>query len=92
MRHAGTIVLSLFALSPAWEHEFLFPSMTFHKANAFDIVCQLDRNDTLDEVPQNKKQKISTGLLLDKLHKQDFVFSRFPCLESLRTDQSSWCC
>ena len=32
----------------------------------------MDRDDTLDEVPQNKKQKIATGLLLDKLHKQDF--------------------
>ena len=41
--------------------------------DAFDIVCRLDRNDTLDEVPQNKKQKVATGLLLDKLHKQDFA-------------------
>ena len=71
-RHAGTIAL-LFALSPAWEHEFLFPSMTLHTANTFDVVCQLDRNDTLDETPQNKKQKVATGLLLDKLHKQDFT-------------------
>ena len=63
----------LLAHSPAWEQEFLFPSMTFHTVNAFDIVCQLDRNDTLDEVPQNKKQKVATGLLLDKLHKQDFA-------------------
>ena len=47
--------------------------MALSTANAFDIVCRLDRNDTLDEVPQNKKQKISTGLLLDKLHKQDFA-------------------
>ena len=46
----------LFALSPAWEQEFLFPSMTFHTANAFDIVCQLDRNDTLDEVPAKQKK------------------------------------
>ena len=54
----------LFALSPAWERDFLFPSMTFHTANAFDIVCQLDRDDTLDEVSsQNKKQKVATGLL-----------------------------
>ena len=29
----------LFALSPDWEQELLFPSMTFHTANAFDIVC-----------------------------------------------------
>ena len=41
----------LFALSPAWEQEILFPSMTFHTAHAFDTVCRLDRNDTLDEVP-----------------------------------------
>ena len=46
--------------------------MAFSTANAFDSVCRLDR-DTLDEVPQNKKQKIATGLLLDKLHKQDFA-------------------
>ena len=26
-------------------------------ADAFDIVCRLDRNDTLDEVPQNKKHR-----------------------------------
>ena len=71
MRHAGTIaLLSLCSLSPAWEQEFLFPSLTFHTANAFDIVCRLDRDDTLDEVPQYKKQKVATGLLLDK---QDFA-------------------
>ena len=51
----------LFALSPAWERDFLFPSMTFHTANAFDIVCRLDLNDTLDEVSQNNKQKVATG-------------------------------
>ena len=62
-----------FALSPAWEHEFLVPSMTFNTANAFDIISRLDRNDTLDDVPQNKKQKAATGLLLDKLHKQVFA-------------------
>ena len=64
----------LFALSPIWEQEFLVPSMAFSTADAFDIVCRLDRYDTLDDdVPQNKKQKIATGLLLDKLHKQDFA-------------------
>ena len=63
----------LFALSPAWEHEFLIHSMALSTADAFDIVCRLDRNDTLDEVPQNKQQKVATGLLLDKLHKQDFA-------------------
>ena len=45
--------------------------MAFSTANAFDIVCRLDRNDTLNEVPKNK-QKVATGLLLDKLH-QDFA-------------------
>ena len=74
----------LFALSPAWEHEFLFPSMTF--PNAFDVVCQLDRDDTLDEVPQSKKQKIATGLLLDKLlalgySLVSFVFCVMGCVQ-----------
>ena len=63
----------LFALSPIWEKEFLVPSMAFNTASAFDIVCRLDRDDTLGEVPQNKRQKVATGLLLDKLHKQDFA-------------------
>ena len=63
----------LFALSPAWEHEFLFPSMTFHTTNASDIICRLDRDDTLDEVPQNQIQKVATSLLLDKLRAQDFA-------------------
>ena len=63
----------LFALSPAWEQEFLFPSMAFHTVSAFDILSRLDRDDTLDEVPQNKKQKVAVGLLLDKLRTQDFA-------------------
>ena len=46
--------------------------MAFNTANAYDIVCRLDRDDTLDEVPQNK-QKVATALLLDKLRKQDFA-------------------
>ena len=44
-----------------------------HTANAFDIICRLDRDDTLDEVSQNNKQKVATGLLLDKLRTQDFT-------------------
>ena len=48
--------------------------MAFNTANAFDIVCRLDRNDTLGEVPLNKKSKVATGLLLDKLRKQDFAW------------------
>ena len=63
----------IFALCPNWEKEFLVPSMAQSTANAFDIVCRLDRYGTLDEAPQNDKQKVATGLLLDKLHKQDFV-------------------
>ena len=46
--------------------------MAFNTASAFDIISPLDRNDTLQEVPQNNKQKAATGLLLDKLNKQDF--------------------
>ena len=73
MRHGGTIALLSLQLSPAWEHDFLFHSMTFHTANAIDIVCRLGRDDILDEVPQNKKQKVASGLLLDKLRTQDFA-------------------
>ena len=51
------------ALSPVWEKEFLVPSMACSTTDAFDIVSRLDRNGTLDEVPQ----KVATGLLLDKL-------------------------
>ena len=72
VRHVGTIAL-LSLLSPAWQHEFLFPSMAFNTASAYDIICRLDRNDTLHDVPQKKKQKAATGLLLDKIHKQDFA-------------------
>ena len=39
--------------------------MTFHTANVFDGVCQLDRSDTVDEVPQNKKKrKLPLGYFL----------------------------
>ena len=47
--------------------------MALSTADAFDSVCRLDRNDTFDDVPQDKKQKIATRLLLDKIHKQDFA-------------------
>ena len=52
---------------------FLVPSMACSTADAFNIVSRLDRNDTLDEVPQSKKRKVATGLLLDILHRQDFA-------------------
>ena len=47
--------------------------MAFNTADAFDILFQLDRDDTLDEVPQLQKQKAATWLLVDKLHEQDFA-------------------
>ena len=72
VQRVGTIAL-LSLLSSAWEHEFLLPSMAFNTASAFDIICQLDRNDALQEVPHSNKQKPATGLLLVKLHKQDFA-------------------
>ena len=56
--HNGT---PLFALSPAWEHEFLIASMALNTADAFDIVFLLDRDDTFDEVPQNKNRKLPLG-------------------------------
>ena len=63
----------IFALSPVWEKEFPVPSKAKSTADAFDIIRRLDRNGTLDEAPQNKKQKVATCLLCDKLHKQDFA-------------------
>ena len=53
--------------------ESLAPSMACSTANAFDIVCGLDREGKLDEAPQNKKPKFATGLLRDKLYEQDFA-------------------
>ena len=63
----------IFPLSPIWEKEFLAPSMACNTANAFDIICRLDDDGKLDEVPQNKKQKIATGPLVDTLHEKDFA-------------------
>ena len=48
----------IFALSPVWEKGFLAPSMAYSTANAFDIICRLDRDGKLDEVPQNKSRKL----------------------------------
>ena len=42
-------------------------------AEAFNIVCCLDRSGKLDDSPQDKKQKAATALLRDKLYKQDFA-------------------
>ena len=53
--------------------EFLARSTACSTANAFDIVCRLDRDGKLDEGPQNKKHEVATGLLRDKLYEQDFA-------------------
>ena len=69
----GTLALLFSLLSPAWEKEFLAPSMACSTANACDIVCRLDRDGKLDEAPQDKKQEVATGLLRDELYEQDFA-------------------
>ena len=55
----------LFAPSPAWEHEFLLPSMAFNTASAFDLFVGWT-------VMIHLMIWAATGLLLDKLHNQDF--------------------
>ena len=62
----------ILALCTNWGKEFLAPSMARSIAEAFNIVCRLDRIGKLDEVPQDKKQKVATSLLRNKLRKQDF--------------------
>ena len=63
----------ILALCTTWEKEFLAPSMARSTADAFNKVCRLDRNGKLDEVSQDKKQKVATSLFCDKLHTQDFA-------------------
>ena len=63
----------IFALSSDWEKKFLAPPITRGTAEAFNIVCCLDRSGMLDDSPQNKKQKAATALLRDKLYEQDFA-------------------
>ena len=63
----------VFALSAAWEKEFLTPSMAWNTMNAFDHVCGLDREGKLDAVPPTQKQKIATEFLCAKLYAQDFA-------------------
>ena len=55
------------ALSYNWEKEFPAPSMARSTAEAFNIVCYLDRSGKLDDSPQDKKQKAATTLLRDEL-------------------------
>ena len=62
---------SLWTMShPSQFSLFLVHSMACSTANAFDIVCRLDRNGTLDEAPQ---KKVAAGLLLDRVHEQDLA-------------------
>ena len=46
----------------------LLPSLVALRKRSINMACCLDRNGKLDEVPQDKKQKVATSLLCDKLH------------------------
>ena len=37
---------------------FFSPSMTFHTANAIDVVSRLDRDETFDETAQNERRRL----------------------------------
>ena len=63
------------ALCSNWEKEFPPPSIASSTADAFDIVRCLDHDGKLDEVSQDKRQKVATSLLCDKLLTQDFAGS-----------------
>ena len=64
---------NILALCPNWEKDFLAPSIARSILEAFNIVCRLDRKGKVDEVSQDKKQKVATSLLRDKQHTQDFA-------------------
>ena len=61
----------ILALCPDWEKDFHTPFMARGTADAFNIVCRLDHDGKLHEASQNKKQKVATSLIRDKLHTQD---------------------
>ena len=61
------------AFSSIWEKEFLAPSMARSTADAFNMVCCLDRNGKLDDSPQDRKHKAATTLLRDEIKRQDFA-------------------
>ena len=69
----GFDLAPILALCPNWEKEFLAPSMARSTADAFNVKCRLDHDGKLDEVSQDKKQKVATSLPCDKLHTQDFA-------------------
>ena len=61
------------ALSSIWEKDFLALSVSCCTLDAFNIVCRLNPDGKFDEASQDKKQKVATGLLRDKLHTQEFA-------------------
>ena len=61
------------ALSPICDKEFVAPSIARSIAEAFKMICCLDRKGKLDDSPQDNKQKAATALLRDALHRQDFA-------------------
>ena len=63
----------ILALCPNWAKEFLGSPVARSTADAFNKVCRLDRNGKLDDVSQDKKQKVATSLFCDKLNTQDFA-------------------
>ena len=64
---------SVVAHSPIWEKDCRAPSTSRNTLDAFNIVCRLDRDGKLDEASRDKKQKVATGFIRDKLHTQDFA-------------------
>ena len=63
----------MFAISSDWEKNFLVPSMARSTAEAVHIVLCLDHTCKLDDAPQDKRQKVATTLLRDKLLAHDFA-------------------
>ena len=61
------------AFNPIWEKDFLAPSMSRNTLDAFNNVRRLDRDGKLDEASRDKKQKVATGLIRDKLRTHDFA-------------------
>ena len=61
-----TLLLSLRS-APSGAMKLLAPSLARSIAEAFNMVCCLDRNGKPDDSPQDKKQKVATTLLRDEL-------------------------
>ena len=63
----------MFALSSDWEKNFLVPSMACSTAEAFNIVRCLDHTCKLGDAPRDKRRKVATASLRDKLFAHDFA-------------------